>query len=85
MRKEFFIPDQWCVQETYQVLLERNVWVYSDGLTPDELRRYHFRPVRDVDLCVRGLLDRHGANARWAVVPDGPMLILKIARNHFAL
>jgi nickel-dependent lactate racemase len=79
MRKEFFIPDQWCAQETYQVMLDRNVWVYSDGFTPEELRRYHFRPVEDVGACIRRMLEMHGAHARWAAVPDGPMLILKVA------
>ncbi len=77
MRKEFFIPDQWCAQETYQVVSEYNVWVYTEGLSPEELERFHFRPVRDVGETVRELLDRHGPDARWAVVPDGPMVILK--------
>lgn len=77
MRKEFFIPDQWCAQETCQVMTRRNVWLYSEGIPPEELRRYHFRPVRDVASCVRLLLDTHGPQARWAVVPDGPMLIFK--------
>jgi nickel-dependent lactate racemase len=78
MQKEFFIPDQWCAQETYQVLVDRNVWIYTDGFTPEELERYHFRPVADVEAGVRALLQRHGPQARWAVVPDGPMVILKV-------
>ncbi|MBI5342385.1 MAG: nickel-dependent lactate racemase [Deltaproteobacteria bacterium] len=77
MRKEFFIPDQWCAQETYQVMTRRNVWLYSEGIPPEELLRYHFRPAGDVASCVRLLLETHGPEARWAVVPDGPMLILK--------
>lgn len=77
MRNEFFVPDQWCAQETYQVMVEKGVWLYTDGISEEEAARYHFRPVRDIGACVRGLLDRHGANARWAVVPDGPMLILR--------
>lgn len=78
MRREFFIPDQWCAQETYQVLLEKNVWIYTEGIAPEELRRYHFQPSVDVGGCVRNLLGKHGAGARWAVVPDGPMLILRL-------
>ncbi len=78
MAKEFFIPDQWCAQETYQVIVDRNVWIYSEGFSPDELRRYHLRPVADVASGVRALLERHGPDARWAVVPDGPMLILRV-------
>ncbi len=81
MAKEFFIPDQWCAQETYQVIVDRNVWIYSEGFTPDELQRYHLRPVSDVGSGIRSLLDRHGPDARWAVIPDGPMLILKVRRG----
>jgi len=78
MAKEFFIPDQWCAQETYQVIKDRRVWIYSEGFSAAELERYHFRPVTDVAEGVRELLSRHGPDARWAVVPDGPMLILGI-------
>jgi nickel-dependent lactate racemase len=78
MQKEFFIPDQWCAQETYQVIVDRNVWIYTEGFTPEELRRFHFRPVADVGEGIRALLERHGPGARWAVVPDGPMVILSV-------
>ncbi|MBI5016084.1 MAG: nickel-dependent lactate racemase [Deltaproteobacteria bacterium] len=77
LQKEFFIPDQWCAQEIYQNLLERTVWIYSDGFSAEELRRYHFHPVSDVESGLRALLAKHGPEARWAVVPDGPMLILR--------
>ncbi|GAB4265140.1 nickel-dependent lactate racemase family protein [Deferrisoma sp.] len=78
LQKEFFIPDQWCAQETYQVLVERNVWIYTEGFTPEELERFHFRPVADLAQGIRDLLARHGPGARWAVVPDGPMVILRV-------
>jgi nickel-dependent lactate racemase len=77
MAKAFFVPDQWCAQETYQVMKDRRVWIYTEGLPAAELERYHFRPVAEVAGGVRDLLARHGPAARWAVVPDGPMLILK--------
>jgi nickel-dependent lactate racemase len=78
MQKEFFIPDQWCAQETYQVIVERTVHVYTEGFSPEELERFHFRPVRDVGAGIRALLGKHGPRARWAVVPDGPMVILRV-------
>jgi len=78
MQKEFFIPDQWCAQETYQVILDRNVHVYTDGFTPEELKRFHFHPVADMGEGIRSLLAKHGPDARWAVVPDGPMVILRV-------
>lgn len=78
MHKEFFIPDQWCAQETYQVLMDKDVWIYSDGLSAEDIRRYHMHPVKSIPETIRTLLARHGSHARWAVVPDGPMVILVV-------
>ena len=78
MRKEFFIPDQWCAQETYQVMLKNEVWVYTHGIDPETLRRFHFHPVPSIDGAVDELLRRFGPDARWAIVPDGPMVILHL-------
>jgi len=79
MQKEFFIPDQWCAQETYQVLMDKDVWIYSDGLSTEEIKRYHMRSVKSIPETIQTLLLKHGPNARWAVVPDGPMVIFKVA------
>jgi nickel-dependent lactate racemase len=81
MQKEFFIPDQWCAQEMYQVLMDKDVWIYTEGFSSEELKRYHLRPVDSIEGCIRTLLEKHGMNARWAVVPDGPMVILKLAKT----
>ncbi len=79
LRKEFFIPDQWCAQETYQVMLKNEVWIYTHGIDAETLRRLHFNPVPVIEDAVEQLLLRFGREARWAVVPDGPMLILQVA------
>jgi nickel-dependent lactate racemase len=79
LRKEFFIPDQWCAQEMYQVLSEKQVWIYTEGLSAEALERYHLRPVDSIEACIGKLLEKHGAHARWAVVPDGPMVILRLS------
>jgi hypothetical protein len=79
LNREFFIPDQWCAQETYQVMIDHPVWLYAQGVTPAEMERYHFQPVSDLKEAVEKLLVRHGSQARWAVVPDGPLLILRLA------
>jgi len=79
MKKEFFLPDQWCAQETYQVMLKNEVWIYTHGIDAETLRRFHFRPVADLNAAIAALLQRFGENARWAIVPDGPLLILQLA------
>jgi lactate racemase len=73
-----FIPDQWCAQEVYQVMRRNPTWIYTDGVPREKLERYHFRCVDSVEKGVADLLERFGKqHARWAVVPDGPMLILR--------
>lgn len=81
MKKEFFMPDQWCAQETYQVMLKNEVWVYTQGIDAETLRRFHFTPVVSLTRAIEELLQRFGKEARWAIVPDGPMLILRLAAN----
>ncbi len=78
LRKEFFIPDQWCAQETYQVMLKNEIWVYTQGIDAETLSKYHFRPVSNLSQAIAQLLERFGPDARWAIVPDGPLLILKV-------
>ncbi len=77
--REFFIPDQWCAQETYQIMLDHPIWLYSDGLSLNEIERYHMKPVKSLEKAIAELLQKHGPQARWAVVPDGPLLILQLS------
>ena len=81
MNKEFFIPDQWCAQETYQILLRNPTWIYTDGVDKELLKKYCFKPVDDVEKAINELLAKFGNDVRWAVVPDGPMVILRL--KHF--
>jgi nickel-dependent lactate racemase len=77
MAEEFFIPDQWCAQEICQVLLRNPVWLHTAGIEPARLKRYHFQPVPSIENAVTDLLARFGPDARWAVAPEGPMVILR--------
>jgi nickel-dependent lactate racemase len=81
LRKEFFVPDQWCAQEMYQILLEKDIWVYTEGISAEQISRYHLRPVTSLPECIETLLVKHGRDTRWAVVPDGPMVILRLAKQ----
>ncbi len=77
MAGDLYIPEQWCAQELYQLLLQHPVWVYTEGIPPETLTRYHLRPVSSVEQAVSELLAEHGPEAQWALVPDGPLLILQ--------
>jgi nickel-dependent lactate racemase len=79
MNKDFFVLDQWCAQETYQVRLKNEIWLHTDGIDAETLRKFHFHPVKQLETAIEQLLDRFGQDAHWAIVPDGPMLILRVA------
>ena len=79
MNKDIFVLDQWCAQETYQVRLKNEIWLYTDGIENETLKKYHFQPVERLEKAVEQLLERFGHDAHWAIVPDGPMLILRVA------
>ena len=49
MDKEFFIPDQWCAQEVYQVMRRNPTWIFSEGVPGRKLERYHFHSVDSVE------------------------------------
>ena len=74
---EFFYPDQWCAQEIFKWMEDHPIHLFSDGITDEEQRRYGFSPTHNIEETVAELLDRHGRDAVWAVVPDGPLLIVR--------
>lgn len=78
MKNEFFIPDQWGAQETYQIMMKNPVWIYSTGIDRELLKKYHFNPIDSVESAIYELLKKFGEDASWAIVPDGPMVILKL-------
>ncbi len=71
----FFVPDQWMVQHLCQVLRKANVVVVSEGLPEALPGRGLIDRAETVELALRRALDRHGAEARVAVIPEGPYVL----------
>ncbi len=78
MKKEFFIPDQWCAQEIYQIIIKHPTYIYTDGVPEEKLKKYHFKPIKNIEQTIKEFLEKFGQKARWVVVPDGPMVILRL-------
>jgi len=76
---EFFYPDQWCAQEIFKWMETHPILLYSEGINDETQRRYGLTPVHDIEQTVDELLRRHGRDATWAVIPDGPLLIVRRA------
>ena len=71
--------DQWEVQIQAQIQQRAQVFLKSDGLSPDDVRAAHLTPINDVEATAREQLDRAGPDARLCVLPEGPQTIPYLA------
>jgi len=67
--------DQWQVQIQAQIQLKADVYVYSDGLTDEQISGALFTPCRDIELTVNELMAKFGPDVRICVIPEGPQTI----------
>ncbi len=70
----FLVFDQWEAHLLALIRLKARVGLYSE-IAADEVRRAHLEPVADIASAVRHELDKIGADAPVAVLPEGPMTI----------
>lgn len=75
----FEAQDQWQVQIQAQIQREADVFVYSDGLTDDQIRGALFTPCRDISGFVQVMSASKGP--RGCVLPDGPQVIPYLGKN----
>ncbi len=71
----FEAQDQWQVQVQAQVQMQADVYVYSDGLSDDQIRRALFTPTRDIEATVRTLSRQKGGRASICFLTQGPQTI----------
>jgi len=70
----FLLFDQWEAQLLAMIRTQARVCLYSE-LPAEEVRRAHLEPVEDLSAAVAAELDRIGADAPIAVLPEGPLTI----------
>jgi len=71
----FRAHDQWQVQIQAQIQNRADVYVYSDGLTDEQIERALFIPCRNLEQTVSQLQEKNGSQARICVIPEGPQTI----------
>jgi nickel-dependent lactate racemase len=77
--KDYFVMDQWQLEELAKVIERCKVKVVSDGLPEDTLRRCHANPAASVETAVADCLTEYGSDARIAVIPKGPYVLPYVA------
>ena len=71
----FSAQDQWQVQIQAQIQLRAEVFVYSNGLTDEQIEGALFTPCRDIEGTVTQLQEKFGLETRICVIPEGPQTI----------
>jgi nickel-dependent lactate racemase len=77
--KEYFVMDQWQLEELAKVRRKAKVKVVSDGLSPSEIDRLFVEGAPSVEQAVADSLAEYGARATLAVIPKGPYVLAQVA------
>jgi len=73
--KDYFVMDQWQLEELAKVRRKAKVKVVSDGLSHEQLNKLFVEPASSVEQAVADSLNEYGPSARIAVVPKGPYVL----------
>ncbi len=77
--KEYFVMDQWQVEELAKVCRKASVKIVSDGVDEEQLRRMFVEPAPTIEQAVADALAQHGPDATIAVIPKGPYVLAQVA------
>src|SRR5947199_4521798 len=68
MGKDYFVMDQWQLEEFAKVVAKCKVKVVTQGLPAETLRRCHVEPAASVEAAVADCLEEYGPTAKVAVI-----------------
>lgn len=78
MGKDYFVMDQWMVEELAKVYRKAKVKVVSDGLPRADLEKLFVEAANTVEQAVHESLAEYGAGATLAVIPKGPYVLAQV-------
>ncbi len=73
--QDYFVLDQWQLEELAKVCRKARVKYVSDGLSPETFNRLFVESAPSVEQAVADALTEYGPQARIAVVPKGPYVL----------
>jgi len=76
---DYFVMDQWQVEELAKVRRKATVKVVTDGLQPETLARLFVEAAPTVEAAVADSLAQYGERATIAAIPKGPYVIAELA------
>ena len=75
---DFFVIDQWQLQELCKVLEKADVGLFSEGIATQYHGDVLVELLPSIEQGLQNALGDHGDNARIAVIPKGPYVLTKV-------
>ena len=75
LETDYFVMDQWQLEEFAKVIEKCKVKVYSKGLEHSVLNKCQVTPIDSVEQAIAESLQEYGPLARIAVIPKGPYVL----------
>jgi nickel-dependent lactate racemase len=76
--KDYFVMDQWQLEELAKVRRKARVKIVSDGLPAETLNRLFVEAAPTVERAVADSLADYGPSATLAVIPKGPYVLAQV-------
>jgi nickel-dependent lactate racemase len=77
--KDYFVMDQWQLEELAKVRRKAKVKIVSEGLAADTLNGLFVEAAPSIESAVAASLAEYGPAAKIAVIPKGPYVLAQVA------
>jgi len=81
-REDFFVIDQWQLEEYAKAARKAHIVLVSDGLSQEEKDAMHLSWSPSVADALREAFLKHGSAAKVAVIPKGPYILADVEQPH---
>lgn len=75
MGSDYFVMDQWQLEELAKVIEHCKVKVVTDGIPAETLKECYVEPASTVEQALADSLNEYGPAAKIAVIPKGPYVL----------
>jgi len=77
--KDYFVMDQWQLEELAKVCRKAKVKIVSDGLPAETINKLFVESAPSIEQAVADSLFEYGDDATMAVIPKGPYVLAQVA------
>ncbi len=77
--KDYFVMDQWQLEELAKVCRKAKVKIVSDGLPAETINKLFVESAPSIEQAVADSLREYGDDATMAVIPKGPYVLAQVA------